>query len=171
MEKCNTELLYRVHRERLLNLIQAKVEDSQKAEDLLHDSFVKLQQCCDKDCECERPKSFLFKVVMNTVFDYFKKRKKRRTRIPSSIIERDDIQMENEPSCDLLECIQTLLSEISLENRIAFEQVDLHQQSQVKVAEALNIPLPTLKSRVQRTRKYLKNRIEACCPDYKSKCI
>ncbi len=172
MEKCNTEDLYHLHRERLLSLIKSKVEDSQKAEDLLHDSFMKLQTCCDAGCECERPKSYLFRLVLNTVFDYFKKRKKDQSRqhefaTINTLIEDEKVERQ----CDLLQCINQFLADTSLENRIAFEQVDLHQQPQVKVARALNIPLPTLKSRVQRTRKYLKKRIEDCCPDYHEKCI
>ena len=171
MEKCNTEELYHLHRSRLLSLIQSKVEDSQKAEDLLHDSFIKLQSCCDADCECERPKSYLFRLVLNAVFDYFKKRKKDRIPHPGSAVSYVVDTEKVAPPCDLMQCINEFLAETSLENRIAFEQVDLNQQPQVQVAEALNIPLPTLKSRVQRTRKYLKGRIEECCPDYQTKCI
>ncbi len=172
MEKCNTEELYHLHRKRLLSLINTKVEDSQKAEDLLHDSFIKLQTCCETDCECERPKSYLFKLVLNTVYDYFKKRKKYRSIQDGSSTQPYVLENEIEEShCDLIECINGFLAETSLENRIAYEQVDLHQQAQVKVAAALNIPLPTLKSRVQRTRKHLKKRIAECCPDYQEHCI
>ncbi len=86
----------------------------------------------------------------------------------SNIVEETEMQ---ESQCDPIQCITRFLKETSLENKIAFEQVDLLQQPQVKVAKALNIPLSTLKSRVQRTRKYLRLRIEECCPDYREKCV
>ncbi len=172
MKTCVTENLYNLHRERLLNLIQSKVEDVQKAEDLLHDSFIKLQTCCESGCECERPKSYLFRLVLNTVFDYFKKRKKHRsTNLLFSTMVQDSAPTNHQDNCDLILCVNSFLNETTLDNRIAYEQVDLLQQSQVDVAKALNIPLPTLKSRVQRTRKFLKGRIEDCCQSNHARCI
>lgn len=173
MAKCNTEDLYAQHRERLLSLIQSKVEDSQKAEDLLHDSFIKLQTCCDQNCECEKPKSYLFRLTLNTVYDYFKKKLKVKSsfemELPSNL-KTEEAALNAKENCDLYACIVNFLKETSQENRDAFTKVDIEQIPQVQVAEALNIPLPTLKSRVQRTRKFLKNKIEICCPDYANRC-
>ncbi len=174
MEKCNTEELYLLHRQRLLSLIHSKVEDAQKAEDLLHDSFIKLQVCCDRECECERPKSYLFRLVLNTVFDYFKRKKKIRPNLKlyeSNIKESDKTLEVGKQTCDLMACITKFLNETSKENREAFEKVDLQQIPQVKVAKELNIPLSTLKSRVQRTRKLLKQKINSCCPNYITNCV
>lgn len=173
MEKCNTEKLYVLHRQRLLNLILSKVEDSQKAEDLLHDSFMKLETCCENGCVCEKPKSYLFKTALNIVFDYIKKRRKKIIGLGEGIASQE-VQAstpEKEDGCDLISCLNTFLEDTSEENRMAFEQVDLLQLPQVQVAEELGLALPTLKSRVQRTRKFLRNRLVNCCPDYKEKCI
>jgi len=171
METCNTEELYLLHRERLLSLIQAKVDDAQKAEDLLHDSFLKLQTCCNNDCECEKPKSYLFRMALNTVFDFFKKRKKEANSTGTlDYIENDESNLDTSAFCDLVECIHQFLRETSPENQIAFSRVDLQNISQVTVAAELNIPLPTLKSRVQRTRKFLNQKISTCCPNFKENC-
>jgi len=173
MEKCNTEELYLLHRQRLLSLIQSKVEDSQKAEDLLHDSFVKLETCCANGCECEKPRSYLFRTALNIVFDYIKRRKKKATNLTVDMNSYESQLNTNESteSCDLISCINGFLQETSQENRKAFEMVDLLQIPQVIVAEEQGIPLPTLKSRVQRTRKFLSQRLETCCPDYQKKCL
>ena len=173
MEKCNTEELYLLHRQRLLSLIQSKVEDSQKAEDLLHDSFIKLQTCCEQGCECEKPKSYLFRTALNIVFDYIKRRKKKAVDLKSDLTEHGgkSSPTKETTTCDILSCINGFLDETSEENRTAFQQVDLLQIPQVQVAEELGVPLPTLKSRVQRTRKFLSQRLMDCCPDYQSKCL
>lgn len=172
MEKCNTEELYLLHRQRLLSLIQSKVEDAQKAEDLLHDSFVKLETCCTNGCECEKPRSYLFRTALNIVFDYIKRRKKQSIRFsndPITAIQKTKDQ--NVDYCDIIPCITSLLDETSEENREAFKQVDLFQIPQVQVAKEMGIPLPTLKSRVQRTRKYLSTRLTECCPEYQENCL
>jgi len=173
MKKCNTEELYLLHRQRLLSLIQSKVEDSQKAEDLLHDSFIKLETCCANGCECEKPRSYLFRTALNIVFDYIKRRKKSSidSNINLSEVEKEVSIVKKNETCDLISCLSHFLQETSEENRTAFTQVDFMQIPQVQVAEDLGIPLPTLKSRVQRTRKYLKIKLEDCCPDYKNNCL
>ena len=171
-DRCNTEELYVLHRQRLLSLIKSKVEDSQKAEDLLHDSFVKIETCCNNECECAQPRSYLFRTALNIVFDYIRNRKKKGV-VPSSAIESIGTNEKSVTSgkCDLLSCINSFLQETSIENRIAFERVDMLQIPQVQVAKELDIPLPTLKSRVQRTRKFLKNKLNTCCPDSQTTCI
>ncbi len=173
MKQCNTEELYGQYRERLLSLIKSKVHDSQEAEDLLHDSFVKLQTCCDNNCECASPKSYLFRSVLNTVFDFFKKKKKEKLSFEEIMASKkwnDPIESNCDAECDLISCLNGFLKETSEENRIAYEMVDLNQNAQVQVADELGIPLPTLKSRVQRTRKFLKEKLATCCPDYLENC-
>jgi len=173
MEKCNTEELYVLHRKRLLSLIQSKVEDSQKAEDLLHDSFVKLETCCANGCECEKPRSYLFRTALNVVFDYLKRRKKKIVLLNAYQSDHSIpiSRGENKTPCDVISCIFIFLQDTSEENRQAFEKVDLMQIPQVQVAKEQGIPLPTLKSRVQRTRKYLSERLTDCCPNYHENCI
>jgi len=133
MEKCNTEELYLLHRQRLLSLIQSKVEDSQKAEDLLHDSFIKLQTCCE---------SYLFRTALNIVFDYIKRRKKKAVDLKSDLTEHGgkSSPTKETTTCDILSCINGFLDETSEENRTAFQQVDLLQIPQVQVAEELGVP-------------------------------
>ena len=107
------------------------------------------------------------------IFDFFKKKKKSNLRF-DSYVDVNNIKNAanngNSKECDLLSCILGFLEETSAENRLAFEEVDLHQKPQVQVANEIGIPLPTLKSRVQRTRKFLKGKLETCCPDYSEKC-
>lgn len=170
MKACNTEELYTAHRSRLLYLIESKVQDAQQAEDLLHDSFEKLENCCAKGCVCNRPKSYLFRMVMNAVADFFNKRKKNRnTQSILTLVESKDPNPSTK-SCELLSCLTPLLEELSEANRQAFTLVDIQQQSQVEVAKNLGISLSTLKSRVQRTRKILRHKLEVCCPDFRTTC-
>lgn len=172
MKACISEDLYKLHKDRLLALIQSKVQDTQQAEDLLHDSFERLESCCAEGCECERPKSYLFRIAMNRVMDFFKARKKEAALHSEFSMEASAITPSNDTSkeCDLLECINNSLAKMSLENRIAYTLVDIEQRSQVEVAKSLNIPLSTLKSRVQRTRKALREEFEECCPNLEVNC-
>lgn len=175
MKACNTEELYTSNRQRLLSLIQSKVHDSQKAEDLLHDSFEKIDTCCANGCVCESPRSYLFRTALNTVIDFFKKKKKENnTEVNLELISEDltqEPQLNESEKCNLIDCVNNLLKDMSEENRQAFTMVDLQQRPQVEVAEELGLSISTLKSRVQRTRKILRQKLENCCPDFKKNCI
>ena len=174
MEKCNSKELYEQHRNRLLSLIQSKVQDSQNAEDILHDSFVKLETCCQNECECEQPKSYLFKIAMNTVMDFFKRNKKKKSienSIEPNSSNTSDKREDNSMACDLYECIYQNLNRMTPENREAYILVDIEEIPQKEVAERMGIPFSTLKSRVQRTRKALKKEIEHCCQNPQIDCI
>ena len=175
MKECNTEELYISNRQRLLSLIQSKVQDSQKAEDLLHDSFEKIDTCCANGCVCESPRSYLFRTALNTVMDFFKKRKKENnTEANLELISEgfsEEPQLNESEKCNLIDCVNELLEDMSEENRQAFTMVDIQQRPQVEVAEELGLSISTLKSRVQRTRKVLKHKLENCCPDFRKNCI
>ena len=129
MKECNTKELYILHRQRLLSLIQSKVHDSQKAEDLLHDSFEKIETCCESGCVCEQPRSYLFRTALNTVMDFFKLRKKEN--IAETDLElisngvTDEFQSIGSEKCNLMTCINAFLKEMSAENRQAFTMVDV----------------------------------------------
>ena len=152
-------------------MIQSKVQDSQKAEDLLHDSFEKIDTCCEKGCVCESPRSYLFRTVLNTVVDFFKKRKKENNIELISDEITEEPRLLDDEKCDLMDCVNYLLKDMSEKNRQAFTMVDIEQRSQVEVAEELRLSISTLKSRVQRTRKVLKQKLENCCPDFRKNCI
>lgn len=174
MKECNTEELYTSNHQRLLSLIQSKVHDNQKAEDLLHDSFEKMHACCE-GCVCESPRSYLFRTALNTVMDFFKKRKKENNTKANLKLISDDLteepQLNEGEKCNLIKCVNEMLKDMSEENRQAFTMVDIQQRPQVEVAKELGLSISTLKSRVQRTRKVLRQKLENCCPDFKKKCI
>ena len=163
---CDTGLLYSEQRERLLSLINSHIRDKAESDDILHDTFVKFEECCQKGCECDYPKAYLFRMALNTVSDFFKKRKKERkleecTDQPTEVLEE-----YSEFPCDIYHCIYKFLNALSPSNREAFIQSDIENVPQKQIAESLNIPISTLKSRVQRTRTYLKMEFEACLKKY-----
>ena len=82
MNTCNTEHYYNQYKESLLQLIQSKV-DQNVAEDIVHDAFEKFEKCAQSDCSCEYPKAYLFRMALNTLADFFK-RKNKSTQVQNS---------------------------------------------------------------------------------------
>ena len=157
-----TEALYRNYRERLFGLVASRIRDRELAEDIVHDAFEKYERCSQTGCHCEHPRSYLFKMALNATSDHFKKEQRRQAAEQS--IEyggEPESRLEDFP-CDVYECIDRFLSEVSPANREAYLKADVYNIPQQELARQLQIPVSTLKSRVQRTRAFLRHQIEHC---------
>jgi len=163
---CHSETQYLEHRQRLLSFINSRMRNNDVAEDILQDIFLKFEKCCRKDCECDSPKSYLFKMALNAIADYYKNQKKERTAQEMLSIEQE---LYGDPAafpCDVYQCTYQFLSTLSQENQQAFIRSDIENIPQKQIAEEIGIPVSTLKSRVQRTRNYLKNKFEECLNNF-----
>jgi RNA polymerase sigma-70 factor (ECF subfamily) len=159
---CNTETAYKKNKERLLSLIQSRIQNEEESKDVLQETFLQFEECCQKGCQCDYPKSYLFKIALNTIADFFKRKKKQKEMKQSINKPIDFFEEYVEFPCDVYECTYQFLSKLSVENQTAFIKSDIENIPQKKIAQELGIPISTLKSRVQRTRNYLKNEFEEC---------
>jgi len=161
-KNCNTEFEYKKYKNRLLSFIQSRIQNEDESKDILQETFMQFEECCQKGCECDYPKSYLFKMALNTIADFFKKKGKDR-EMKQSINKPSEVFEEyTEFPCNVYECTYQFLSKLSTENQEAFIKSDIENIPQKQIAEELGIPLSTLKSRVQRTRSYLKQEFETC---------
>ncbi|MEL6674824.1 MAG: sigma-70 family RNA polymerase sigma factor [Bacteroidota bacterium] len=166
-KNCDTAQLFRAYQAPLLAFIQARGPSGTAAEDILQDTFMRFEECCQTGCQCEYPKAYLFRMAQHRIADFFQEQK-REARIAS---EWQQLPREDSPAempCDIYQCTRNFLACLSPENQQAFIQSDIEQLPQRQIAQALGIPESTLKSRVQRTRAYLKRRFEACFKKYAS---
>ena len=69
----------------------------------------------------------------------------------------------NQATRDLARCLQPLLDGLPPAARDALIRVDLEGQTQQQAAEQLGISVSGMKSRVQRSRRQLKELLERCC--------
>jgi len=160
---CNTESHYIQQRQNLLSFINSRVQNIDHSEDILQDTFVQFETCCQRGCTCDHPKSYLFKMALNAISDFFKKEKKEK-KINEQLAFLQSIKTEayTELPCDVYKCTHQFLSTLSEENRSAFIKSDIEKIPQNQIAAELNIPISTLKSRVQRTRQFLKQKFISC---------
>ncbi len=158
-QNSNTRELYICLREKLLTWINSRVQDPSVAEDLLHDTFERIEKYCQGGGTCAYPKSYVFQSVINRVRDHLKTDypniSLEEACIPSPPIALADIEPSNKPN------LEYFLAGLSPENRQAFLWVDYYKIPQTQVAQCLGIPLSTLKSRVQRTRRLLQKKFRA----------
>jgi len=149
-------------KDRLHAFALRRVRSAADADDVVHDVLVRLLQHKD-GIESERLAAWLFTTARNAVID-------RQRRTASSPVIADAAAVADVPAdstddtrAELTACVQPLLAMLSEEDRTVLERVDLAGQSQAEMAQALNLPVSTVKSRVQRARQRLREHFERCC--------
>ncbi len=158
---CDTELLYTSYKDPLLGLLRSKLADKEVSEDILHDAFEKFEACRQSGKSCQHPKAYLYRIALNLLSDHYRKREKEEKEVLSACTGEEFPGIETSP-CNLSNCLGGFLQDLSPQNRDALIEVYFHDTPQHELAQKLNIPPSSLKSRVQRSRRYLLEAFQAC---------
>ena len=138
------EKLVRLYYEKIYNYIFFRVYDPGLAEDLTQDVFVKLTRSIHSYVPVASFSAYLYRIAHNTMVDYFRTAKQRE-EIP-----------ETQAAPDLLSAVeakldvQAMLSVLPPEQRECIILYYMQELTYREIAEILEIPIPTAKSRVQR---------------------
>lgn len=108
---------------------------------------------------------WVFRVARSAVVDHHRRRP-RGAVVEADEAEEADVEPDevSSPAREaLLAAMVPLVGWLPPEQAEAVRLVDLEGRSQPEAAALLGVPLPTLKARVQRGRRRLRDAIEACC--------
>src|SRR5690606_25443794 len=170
----NVESLIQEHQPRLKSFIQKRVSNKEDAEDILQDVFYQLIKNVEENLSpIEQVTAWLYRVARNSILN--KGKKKREERFPTShyddggnVLEEFSEILFNEdnptPETEYMHSLvwkelATVLSELPLEQREAFEFTELDGLPVKEIAKTLNIPVNTLLSRKHYAVKHLRKRL------------
>jgi RNA polymerase sigma-70 factor (ECF subfamily) len=150
---------WRAHENELRNYLLHRVNDRHLAEDLLQEVFVKAMRQGSGFCELDNPRAWLYQVARNALADY--RRLHRETvELPDDIPDHAE---PVEPVVALSACVARVLSELSREDRDIIEQCDLNGMKQQDYAQAHNLTLAAVKSRLLRARQRMRVTLSTNC--------
>ncbi len=66
---------YDEHSDAIFRFAYFKLNDTEKAKDIVQDTFVKFWEYISADSELQSPKALLYKIATNTIIDLYRKRK------------------------------------------------------------------------------------------------
>lgn len=131
-----------------------KVHDKATAEDIIQDVFLKIQTRAHQLNDIKKAPSWIYQITRNTITDYF--------RSQSKVSDLAELDWESSSS-DFNECVayylKRLLTTLPDKYREALEMVEIQDLTQQELAGRLHISPSGARSRVQRARKMLKERI------------
>ncbi|PCI34792.1 MAG: RNA polymerase subunit sigma [Flavobacteriaceae bacterium] len=138
--------------------ILKKVKNKEIAKDLSHEVLLKIYNSCCSNTEIKNIRSWMFQIAHNTTIDYLKKENKFTNDIPE-VFEKDEENAYKDGADFIKPLIQLLPEKYAIPLRLS----DIDGLKQANVSIHLNLSLTATKSRIQRARKLLKEKIVECC--------
>ncbi len=137
--------------------ILKKVKNEEIANDLSHEVLMKVYNSCCSGTEIKNVRSWMFQIAHNTTIDYFKKQGKFTNEVPE-VIEEASTNSYQEAENFINPLIQLLPEKYAIPLRLS----DIEELNQAHVAKKIGLSLTATKSRIQRARKLLKEKIIEC---------
>jgi RNA polymerase sigma-70 factor (ECF subfamily) len=141
----------------LKSFVYRRVKNLQDSEDIVHDVFVKAQTKRDQLKESEKYAAWMYTMTRNSIIDYF--RLKQRT-FDASAVDATPTEYNRFNDC-VVDCMSDIMSTLPSPYREALELADKEHVPQKELATRLGISYSGVKSRVQRARQMLKEKMEA----------
>ena len=157
------EALWRESSARLQAWFERETGDASEAEDLLQETFVRVHERLDTLVDAGSLRAWVGTIARNVLVDH---RRRRGTRA-AAVADEAALPSAREPD-DGLESVvagwlEAYLAELEPADSEALRLVDLEGRTQRELAERQGLSLSGAKSRVQRARARLRERLEACC--------
>ncbi|MBI5958276.1 MAG: RNA polymerase sigma factor [Chloroflexi bacterium] len=153
-------ILFERYRARVYRTALAIVRDPEAAEDILQDCFLKVYANAQR-IDAERPLApWLYRVTVNLSYTWLARGKNRRTSI-DNVSDHLASPMRQAPDqvteeTELRQNVRKAISALSLDQRVVIVLYYLNSLSLQEIAEVLDLPIGTVKSRLYYARENLR---------------
>ncbi len=158
----NIEEIWAVLQFRLKSFISSKINDPQEVDDILQEAFIRLHSHIGSLKDRDKVVPWMFQITRNLIADHFRTRKRGpKNAIPVVEAEEEvfDLGILEEAVRDMIGMMEDLPPEYCE----ALCSTELEGLSQTAYAQKAGIPYSTVKSRVQRARRHLRDLMMRCC--------
>lgn len=153
-----TQQVWTKYSDDLKRFIISKVKDTTTANDILQDTFIKIHTKLDTLQDVTKLKSWIFTIARNSILNYFKKQNK------TVALENLEIKTQTEEHTHTeKDCLYSILRALPKKYRNPLFLSDIKGVKQQEIANQLNLPLPTIKSQIQRARRMIIEGFMNCC--------
>ncbi len=165
--------IYDQYYAKVRKFILALVKDGWMADDLIQETFIRVQQNVESLRDSSKLSSWIFRIAYNLCQDHFRQLKISRKKesidqeetegLKETLIQDGkDIQKELEQR-QMGQCVQDQISLLPKSLRTVLVLFDIMEFSQQEIADILGITIKNVKVRLHRARKKLKPILEEKC--------
>jgi RNA polymerase sigma-70 factor (ECF subfamily) len=148
------------------DFIRNQTHHADVTDDILQEVFIKIHQNLHLLKDEERVAGWVFQIARNTVLNYFRTQKKHleNQEFHQRETEGESYFKENNLNEIVGIWLEEFKKDLDPKYQEALQLVDIEGITQVELANRLGISVSGAKSRVQRGREQLKQKLIDCCP-------
>lgn len=155
------------YRDRLMNVIFRMVQGTEEAEDIVQETFLRVYQHRDSFDFRHCFSTWLYTIALNLARNELRKRKRFKFfDIFDMQGKEGEIAVEMELPSNLPQVLEKALESLPEKYKTAFVLRDIQELPYEEVAQIMNIPLGTVKSRVNRARAILRDKLKPRMEEY-----
>ncbi len=148
--------LMRAHEDRVFSICLRMLRDREAALDAVQETFITVFRKADRFAGRSAFSTWLYRVAVNTCYDVGRRTRRKNTdALPEGFDPSDPAAADGYESADIRPEIEAALAALPAEFRAAVVLADLEGLALETVAEAIGVPIGTVKSRVFRGRRLL----------------
>jgi RNA polymerase sigma-70 factor (ECF subfamily) len=149
--------IWKSYRLQLFNYIKRHVNDPHVAKDILQEVFIKADTRKHEIKDISKLGGWMFSITRNTISDYFRKNAKEKRTLD----QWSDSDISTDPTYNacVATCLNQLIFTLPQPYQDALIKAEVEGVPQTALAEVLGISHSGAKSRVQRARRMLKEKL------------
>jgi RNA polymerase sigma factor (sigma-70 family) len=160
------ETLYRSYHPRLTRFLTSLLRRPHLVEEALNDTMMVVWKRPEKFNGASKVSTWIFAIAYRTAL-------KARSRLDEPVEDRDDLQPvdHSDPERDLGQrqvrsVLMTAMGKLSAEHRAVLDLTHFHDVGCREIAEILDCPVGTVKTRMHHARRYLKDMLAGRLGDW-----
>jgi len=149
------------YKDRLMNVIGRMLSSTEEAEDVIQETFVRVYQHRQSFNYQHCLSTWIYTIALNLARNELRKRKKFKFfEISDMKGHENELAVEMKIPNRLPQVLDKAIKELPEKYRTAFMLRDIQELPYEEVSKILSIPLGTVKSRVNRARMMLRNKLK-----------
>lgn len=157
----STEEVWMDYRASLRAFLRSKVTNDADVEDLLQDILLKTHANLHTVRDHRSVKSWLMQIANRAIIDLYRSNRGLTEKLRDEGIWWD--QHDVESAQDLAQCMRCFIRALPEDDVALLDAIDIQGRSQKEYAQSQGIAYSTMKSRVQRARRALRDVVLRCC--------
>tara|TARA_Y100001970_G_scaffold294213_1_gene448639 strand:- start:37006 stop:37608 length:603 start_codon:yes stop_codon:yes gene_type:complete len=164
------DLLVKKYQSRLLSLAYKYVSEISSAEDIVQESFIKAYKSIKSFRQDSSFYTWIYRITSNTAINYISSKTKKNEKSFSEFNTLDigerfeelstESGLENIFEEELITKIDNILSSLPQETKNAFLMREYEGKTYEEIAQIIDCPIGTVRSRIFRAREILSNELE-----------
>ncbi len=143
-------------RKKVTRFLRSRVNDEHLVKDLVQDTMLKLLTK-GNTVDIRSREAWAIQIAKNSLIDHYRKANKN---LPENF---NSIGNYNYLTDEILTCQKQFIDELDPESKYLINEVDIKGKRQKDVASVMGITYTSLRSKVQRARKKIKQRFDETC--------